>query len=122
MVKIFNKTSQKDLRHDLRENCTKSEAVLWKYLKGKKIGFRFRRQHGIGRYIVDFYCPELKLVIEVDGYTHIDYDQYRYDMDREDYLRGLGLTVKRYTSTQVFKQIREVYCDLQNTCEKISFG
>ncbi|MFH1946790.1 MAG: endonuclease domain-containing protein [Candidatus Magasanikbacteria bacterium] len=122
MEKIFNQSKHKDLRKILREDCTKSEAVLWKYLKGKQMGYRFRRQHGIGRYIVDFYCPKLKLIIEVDGYTHIDHDQYIYDMERENYLRSLGLVVKRYTGEQIFKHIREVYLDLQNICEELSKG
>ncbi len=120
MTKLYNKTFQKDLRRELRKDCTKSEAVLWKYLKDKQLGYKFRRQYGIGKYIVDFYCPKLKLVVEVDGYTHIDHDQYIYDMEREEYLCNLGLLVKRYASEQIFKHIREVCLDLQNTCEELS--
>lgn len=122
MTQIFNRTQQTELRRQLRHTMTKSETVLWKYIRNSQLGYKFRRQCGVGRYIVDFYCPKLKLVVEVDGYTHIDEDAYDNDMKRERHLRNLGLTVKRYSSDQVFKQIREVYQDLLNTCEELDGG
>ena len=76
----------------LRNNGTKSEAFLWKYLKQKKVnGYQFHRQKNIGKYIVDFYCPKLALVIEVDGNSHDE--KYVYDMERDKYLRDLGYKV-----------------------------
>lgn len=76
----------------LRNNSTLAEAVLWKYLQNKNaFGFRFRRQKVIGKYIVDFYCPRLKLVIEIDGSSHDN--KYEYDKKRDEYLQHLGLTV-----------------------------
>lgn len=71
-------TSLSVLSRNLRNNSTLAEAVLWKYLQNKQaFGYRFRRQKVIGKYIVDFYCPKLKLVIEIDGSSH-DY-KYEYD-------------------------------------------
>ena len=68
---IRNTRSKKTLRQTLRSDGTAAEAVLWKSLQNRQIlGKRFRRQHGIGRYIVDFYCPESRLVIELDGDAH----------------------------------------------------
>ena len=76
----------------LRNNSTLAESVLWKYLQNKNaFGFRFRRQKVIGKYIVDFYCPKLKLVIEIDGSSHDN--KYEYDKTRDEYLQNLGLTV-----------------------------
>ncbi len=76
----------------MRNNGTKAEAVLWKYIKNKKgYGFQFHRQKNIGKYIVDFYCPKLGLVIEVDGNSHDN--KYEYDRKRNEYLEKLGLCV-----------------------------
>ena len=66
MIKIHNIKSQKQRRKNLRNNMTKAEIILWSKLKGKQLGYKFRRQHGIGKFIVDFYCPVLKMIIEVD--------------------------------------------------------
>ena len=66
ITKIFNKTQYKQRRHELRHHLTEPEQRLWQILRNKQMGIKFRRQHGIGHYIVDFYCPELKLIIEVD--------------------------------------------------------
>ena len=71
MTQIFNQTPTKEFRKDLRNNISKSERLLWSRIRNKQIGYRFRRQYGIGNYIVDFYCPELRLIIEVDGIGHI---------------------------------------------------
>ena len=116
MEKIFNQNKQKDFRKKLRGNLVKSEAVLWKKLRGSQIGFKFRRQHGIGPYVVDFYCPELKLVIEVDGYSHIDEEDYKDDLKREDYLKSLGLCIKRYSSGFVLRHIKETCFDIHGKC------
>ena len=68
MQTLINKIENKDLRKSLRNHSTAAEAVLWRILKGKQLeGLKFRRQQGIGPYIVDFYCPKLKLAIELDG-------------------------------------------------------
>jgi len=95
---------------------TKGEVILWKRLKGKQLGFKFRRQVGIGRYIVDFYCSRLKLVIEIDGLTHLEEKIFENDLKREGYLENLGLFIKRYNSEDVFKKIEQVIEDLYNTC------
>jgi len=67
-MKIHNRKSMKEIRRHLRHSLTPAEAALWKGLKGSKLeGKKFRRQHSIGNYVVDFYCPECKLAIELDG-------------------------------------------------------
>lgn len=71
MTRIYNRAVYKTRRKELRNNPTKTEKILWAFLKGKKLsGYKFRRQYGVGKYIVDFYCPQMKLAIELDGEMH----------------------------------------------------
>ena len=67
-------------------------------------GFKFRRQFGIGKYIVDFYCPELKLVIEIDGDSHFQ-ENRSYDKKRQQYLKSLGLIVLRFTNHEIYHDL-----------------
>ena len=70
-----------------------AETLLWKELKSKKLGYKFTRQKPIGHYIADFYCPEKDLVIEVDGWTHDE--KQEYDAKRDEYMKSLGIYVLR---------------------------
>ena len=92
----------KDLARQLRKNSTLSEVLLWKYLKGKHmLGYDFDRQKPIDNYIVDFFCNELMLAIEIDGDTH----NYKIDKDefRQKKLEGLGVRFLRFTDEDVKK-------------------
>ncbi len=115
MSQIFNLHEQTTLRKKLRNNVTKGELVLWKHLKGSQLEFKFRRQCGIGKYVVDFYCPEIRLVIEIDGLSHNSEASYDQDKIRQDYLEKLGLLVKRYPSQDIFYKINEVLEDIYQT-------
>ena len=79
----------------MRVDGTRGEAFLWKILKNKQTGYKFTRQKPILHYIVDFYCHELKLVVEVDGESHNDSEKYQYDRHRDAELKALGLCVVR---------------------------
>jgi very-short-patch-repair endonuclease len=93
---------------------TGPEKRLWAKLRMHQLtGLKFRRQHGIDGYIVDFYCPEQALVIELDGESHTDAEQAAKDQERDDYMRRLGLTVVRYTNDDVMKNLDGVLEDLQ---------
>lgn len=82
---------------------------LWQFLKSKKLlGRKFRRQHGIACYIVDFYCPSEKLIIELDGEVHNHPDQINYDRRRDAFLKKLGFKILRINNELVFSNIREV--------------
>ena len=106
---IFNQPRYKQRRQSLRNNATAPEQALWQVLRGKQLGVKFRRQHGIGHYIVDFYCPERQLVIELDGESHFTEDAQAYDQIRDVYLQGLGLRVLRFTNAQIVKNLEGVY-------------
>ena len=102
-----------DLKRRLRSNMTGPEAQLWSRLRARQLqGLKFRRQHGIGPYIVDFYCPEQSLVIEVDGDSHADANQILKDRQREQYLQSLGLRVIRYINDDILKNLDGVLEDL----------
>jgi very-short-patch-repair endonuclease len=95
--------------HILRRNMTKAEAVLWKKLKDRKlIQTKFRRQHPINIFIVDYYCHEYKLVIEVDGDIHNDEIAHQYDLSRTEVLNEFGLKVIRFTNDQILYSIDSV--------------
>ena len=90
---------------------TPAEATLWRALKGRSVGgLKFRRQQGIGPFILDFYCPEYRLAIEVDGTSH-DYKP-DYDEERTAYLRGQGVTVLRFSNQQVFSCLDGVLTEI----------
>jgi very-short-patch-repair endonuclease len=97
----------KDLAKQLRENSTLSEVLLWNYLKGKQmLGYDFDWQKPIDNYIVDFFCNELKIAIEIDGDTH----NYKIDKDElmQKKLEGLGVRFLRFTDEDVKKNIERV--------------
>lgn len=79
-----------------------AEVLLWARLKGQQLGgLKFRRQYGIGKFVADFYCPEAKLVIEVDGETHIGEAAEKYDQERQKAIEQLGLRVIRVWNNDV---------------------
>ena len=112
---LYNQKELKEKRKELRSNSTSAEAVLWSMLKGKQIeGKRWRRQFSIGYYILDFYCPEIKLAIELDGNEHYTVIGKFNDERREEYLKSLGITIIRfenkdiwYSTEHVIETIRE---------------
>jgi very-short-patch-repair endonuclease len=97
---------------ELRRDSTPAERLLWKKLRGRQTGFRFRRQHAVGPYIVDFFCWDARLVVEVDGDTHVGEEAQAYDHRRDEYLRSLGLQVKRYTNNDVLNRTESVTEDI----------
>ncbi len=99
----------KELARQLRNNSTKAEIILWLKLKGKQIhGYDFHRQKPIDNYILDFFCHELMLGIEVDGYSHELIDVYYKDQKKEKKMNELGVSVLRFTDDQVLKDMFNV--------------
>ena len=91
----------------LRKNLTKEEAHLW-YQFLCRYPLRFRRQYVIGSYIVDFYCHQAKLVVELDGSQHYSPEEMKYDQARTEYLRAQGLQVIRFSNLDVMRRFRDV--------------
>ena len=102
-----------NFKRKLRTEMTSAEKRLWLRLRGKQMnGLKFRRQHGIGHYIVDFYCPKERLVIEVDGDVHAYGEQIVREKEREDYLKALGLQIIRYRNWDILTNLEGVVEDL----------
>ncbi len=97
----------------MRYEPTAAEAALWEVLSGKKLGTKFRRQHPFGRFILDFYCHEKKLAIEIDGGYHLDEAQQEYDALRTEYLRELGVREIRFTNEDVLRKMDEVLAKIK---------
>ena len=109
MGKIFNNKRQNDLRKKLRNEMPMAEVLLWEELKGKKLnGYKFRRQHSIGVYVVDFYCPGKKLAIEIDGPTHFTDNDIENDKYRQFKIEQFGVQFIRFTNNDVFDNLNYV--------------
>jgi len=108
MTTVHNILKLKDRRIDLRSDQTPQEILLWSRLRHKQLGFRFRRQHSIGGYIVDFYCPAKDLVIEIDGSQHFGKDAKEYDDIRSLYFEGVNLKILRFTNREIDNNIDSV--------------
>jgi imidazole glycerol-phosphate synthase subunit HisF len=93
---------------ELRKNPTHEEMLLWQFLKAKKLGVRFKRQHPIWLYIADFYCHELKLVIEVDGSIHNMKEVIEHDRLREEDITRLGIDIIRFSNKEIRTKIEDV--------------
>ena len=117
---IFNKTQYKQRRQELRHHLTEPEQRLWQILRNKQMGIKFRRQHGIGHYIVDFYCPELKLIIEVDGDSHFSEEDQAYDKVRDDFMLSLDIMTIRLKNDDVMKNIEGVHQYIKQQADLIS--
>ena len=100
----YNLPQYKGFRRDLRNGMTPAEISLWLILKDRQVdGLKFRRQFGVGSYILDFYCPALKLAIELDGQVHFSDEARAYDAERDAYLlREHSIRVLRYENRIVF--------------------
>jgi len=92
-------------RRTLRRNCTDAEALLWAHLRTRRLaGFKFRRQHPCGPYILDFYCSGRQVAVELDGGQHYDVTARDYDRRRTAFLNGQGITVLRFQTDLVFRE------------------
>ncbi|MFA5135435.1 MAG: endonuclease domain-containing protein [Patescibacteria group bacterium] len=110
MTIIYNTHSMKQRRQALRNSAPRAEVVLWRYLKDKQLaGYKFRRQYSVGGYVLDFYCPRLRLGIEVDGPSHyISKEAIEYDKQRQKYIESFGIRIVRVTNQDVYRNIAGV--------------
>ena len=104
---------------ELRSNPTHEEKLLWQFLKVNKLGVRFKRQHPIWLYIADFYCHEIKLVIEVDGSIHNVKEVMEHDAIREEDIVSLGIRVIRFTNKEIRTQIENVIDKIETVIKEI---
>ena len=109
MQVVHNKKYLKQRRKDLRNHLTPAEATLWRYLQKKQLGGRkFRRQHSVGYYILDFYCPQEQLAVELDGAGHFTSAGQEADQIRDTYLNNVGIRVLRFENEVVLHDVAGV--------------
>ena len=117
--KLHDKPQSKSNRKFLRQNLTSAEAFLWKQLQGKKLdGKKFRRQHGIENFMVDFYCSSENLIIELDGEVHMNATAEEYDNKRTTYLENKGFVVIRFENKMVFENLSSVLIEIKENFKK----
>jgi very-short-patch-repair endonuclease len=104
MTIYFNREEEKQKRQTLRDNSPFCERIIWKEIRNKQLGIRFRRQYGIATFVVDFYCPKLRIAIEIDGPTH----DIKGDLVRQKQIESLGITFLRFTNQDVINSRDEV--------------
>ena len=114
MTKHYNKKSEQEKRRSLRKNMTYCEKIVWSNLRKKQLGYRFLRQYSVDHFVIDFYCPELKLAVEVDGESHNNPEQTEYDIKRQKYLERFNIKFVRIKDeellgnpNQAFKKIED---------------
>ncbi|MCR5889821.1 UvrD-helicase domain-containing protein [Hymenobacter sp. J193] len=115
-ARAWEKTS--NFAKEMRRHPTPAEEVLWQELRDGKLGAKFRRQHVIGSFIVDFVCIPALLVVEIDGEVHGDHEQAEYDAGRTHELEGLGYRIIRFTNEQVLHQLPNVLDTLHQALNK----
>jgi very-short-patch-repair endonuclease len=109
MTKLYNLSKQSGLRRALRREMSPPEAKVWSRLRGRQIlGYKFRRQFGIGPYVLDFYCPELKLAVEVDGESHFQAGADERDVERQTFIESFGIQFLRFTTVEVGKNLEGI--------------
>jgi len=113
----YNK-SLKECSKLLRVNMTEAERLLWEKIKGKQLNrYQFYMQKTIGNCIVDFYCPKAKLVIELDGGQHYSSEGKEKDRTRDEYMKGIGLKVLRFSDKEVFNNTQGVLERIWGICD-----
>ena len=106
---LYNDPSRKPDRRRLRKDATDAERKLWDILRNRQInGLKFLRQYSVGLYVLDFYCPEQRLAIEIDGSQHADIHGQGRDVQRDGYLKELNIRVIRFWNTDVLQNIEGV--------------
>ena len=109
----FEYSGSLTLMRELRQTSTDAESLLWDRLRDRKLlGFKFRRQHQVGKYVVDFYCHKAGLVIECDGGIHSKAQAWHHDQNREAYMSALGLRTLRFTNEEVLNETERVLSEI----------
>ena len=106
MTRVYNRKEQTQRRKELRNNMPQAEVLLWSCLQRRQLmGYKFRRQHGVGAYVIDFYCPKLKIGIELDGDSHFREGGQQYDANRDKFIASFGIHVVRILNDEVYTNL-----------------
>lgn len=120
MTKLFNRKQELEKRRELRQNETLAEKHIWSQLRNRNFhGLKFKRQYSISKYIVDFYCAEHKIAIEVDGSIHDLAENKEYDKDRQQQLEKYGIRFIRITNEEYMGNPNKAFNKIKINFEKI---
>lgn len=117
---LYQNKILKEWRKELRNNLTDAEYLLWQKLKGSKLGFKFTRQYSVGPYILDFYCPQFRLAIELDGGVHNTEESKTYDKERDEYLKNHDIVTIRFWNSEVSRNLEKVVETITKSLEERS--
>jgi very-short-patch-repair endonuclease len=99
VTEFFNHAEETPRRRELRNAMPRAEVILWSRLKGRQLlGCKFRRQYGVGAFVIDFYSPEIKLGIELDGDSHFEEGRREYDQRRQAFIESFGIRIIRFVN------------------------
>jgi very-short-patch-repair endonuclease len=114
---FYNNPDLKNRRRDLRKKQTDAEKTFWFHVRNRRFhGMRFFRQYSVGPYILDFYCPEIKTAIELDGGQHNEPEGKSSDIVRTEYLKSMGINVLRFWNHEVLLEIEGVLTKMEEMC------
>lgn len=113
-MRFYNATSSKRFRRALRAQLTSAEAALWRHFQRSQLdGRKFRRQHSVGRYVLDFYCARERLAVELDGAAHDHANAQSHDRIRERFLAQAGIRVLRFENRDVIENLEGVLIEIK---------
>ena len=120
MTKLYNRQQEKEKRRELRQSETIAERNMWSQLRGRKLlGLKFKRQFSVDKYIIDFYCPEYKIAIELDGNVHDLEDVKNYDAARQQYLEDYGIHFIRITNDEYLGNSNKAFEKIERIIKEI---
>jgi very-short-patch-repair endonuclease len=109
MTRVFNRQAEKKRRQSLRNSLSPSEVILWSRLRNREVcAQKFRRQFSVGPYLLDFYCPALRLAIEIDGDSHFQLGEQEKDRTRQQFIEATGIQFLRFRNVEVRENLRGV--------------
>jgi len=115
---VCNQPYLKGIRRNLRQQEISAERILWSKIRNKQQKYKFRRQYSVGNYILDFYCPKVKLGIEVDGATHGTKIEIENDNEKENFISRFGIKIIRFINLDIYNEIDGVLAEINSQCEK----
>jgi very-short-patch-repair endonuclease len=121
MTKFYNKTSEKQKRRRLRQHQTNAEDLVWWFLRNRQLlGLKFRRQYSVSKYVIDFYCTEIKFAIELDGGSHLSLEQKTKDKIRQKSLEKYGINFIRITDDELFGNPNKAFSKIEKAIRDLT--
>src|SRR5579883_1964365 len=121
MTLIYNRHQDLEKRRSLRQRAPATERIVWARLRDRRLGsLKFRRQYSLGPYVLDFYCPALKLALEADGLSHESADAREYDAERQRYMEALGVRFFRFTNAAARENLDGILQSIAEYAQQLS--